>query len=214
MDNMIASSPGQKTILSGPDSKSMTHYLRMKHDVIVVGVGTAVADDPSLNCRYPGTGMDSQPRPVVIDPHGRWDVDKSKAQQTAMQGLGQNPWMVYARRCVENSDAAVDGREKILLDGPASMSWREILYALKRRGINSVMVEGGANVISSLLAQPELINSVIITVAPTWLGKGGVKIDATTVTKDSKRVNFARLKDTAWLSFGDDAVLCGRMADT
>ena len=56
MDSSLTLAPGMQTILSGPESKAMTHYLRSKHDAIVIGVGTATADDPGLNCRLEGVG--------------------------------------------------------------------------------------------------------------------------------------------------------------
>lgn len=56
LDGAIAAAPGVQTALSGPESKAMTHYLRSQHDGILVGIGTAMADNPSLNCRLDGVG--------------------------------------------------------------------------------------------------------------------------------------------------------------
>ncbi|EHK99335.1 putative 5-amino-6-(5-phosphoribosylamino)uracil reductase [Glarea lozoyensis 74030] len=81
LDSQLALSPGAPTALSGPESKAMTHYLRSRHDAILIGVGTAVADNPSLNCRiegvggYGGEGLEGQPRPIVLDPRARWEVN-------------------------------------------------------------------------------------------------------------------------------------------
>src|SRR4051812_7789929 len=74
LDSQLSLAPGVRTTLSGPRSKAMTHYLRSKHDAILVGVGTAIADDPGLNCRlhgvggYGGQGLEGQPRPLILDP--------------------------------------------------------------------------------------------------------------------------------------------------
>ncbi|KAK4500646.1 hypothetical protein PRZ48_008835 [Zasmidium cellare] len=68
LDGVVAFAPGQRTTISGPETKSMTHFLRYQYDAILVGAGTAVADDPALNCRYPGATLDDQPRSVVVDP--------------------------------------------------------------------------------------------------------------------------------------------------
>ncbi|KAJ6144622.1 hypothetical protein N7470_008517 [Penicillium chermesinum] len=54
LDSALALAPGTRTVLSGPQSKAMTHYLRSRHDGILIGVGTALADDPGLNCRIAG----------------------------------------------------------------------------------------------------------------------------------------------------------------
>ena len=103
LDSSLALSPGARTVLSGPHSKAMTHYLRSRHDGIVIGVGTAVADDPGLNCRISGVGgygrpgLDGQPRPVVIDPTARWEFsDDSKLFQLCREGRGRAPWIITA----------------------------------------------------------------------------------------------------------------------
>src|ERR1700760_2352675 len=79
LDSQIALAPGTQTALSGPESKAMTHYLRSRHDAILIGEGTMRADNPGLNCRiegvggYGGEGLEGQPRPIVLDPNLRWD---------------------------------------------------------------------------------------------------------------------------------------------
>lgn len=204
---MIALAPGVRTSLSGPETKSMTHYLRLKHDAILVGAGTAVADAPSLNCRYPGAGLEQQPRPIVVDQRGRWGFAGSAVGRLAEEGKGKEPWVVGKEG--KGSDSAMRLPVKVADDG--SMDWKEILQALKSEGLETVMVEGGATVINSLLARPELVDSVIVTIAPTWLGQGGLAACPSAVTQDGQRVNAARLADTAWRQFGADAVLCGRL---
>ncbi|KAK4148357.1 hypothetical protein C8A00DRAFT_39098, partial [Chaetomidium leptoderma] len=80
----------------------MTHFLRARHDAILVGAGTAVADDPGLNSRLApsssslgGKTRQQQPRPVVLDPSGRWDVgEQSRVVKAAKAGEGLGPWVV------------------------------------------------------------------------------------------------------------------------
>lgn len=52
LDSRISAAPGVQTIISHPETKTMTHYIRYHHDAILVGVGTVLADDPGLNCRW------------------------------------------------------------------------------------------------------------------------------------------------------------------
>jgi 2,5-diamino-6-(ribosylamino)-4(3H)-pyrimidinone 5'-phosphate reductase len=207
LDGMIALATGVRTSLSGPETKSMTHYLRLKHDAILVGAGTAVADAPSLNCRYPGAGIDSQPRPVIVDPRGRWQMDGSAVCKLADEGRGKEPWVV---------GLAANGSERVpelVLSegGDGVIEWEEVLKALKAKCIDSVMIEGGATVINTLLLRPDLVDSVIVTIAPTWLGQGGLAACPSAITNNGQRVNAARLSDTAWRQFGADAVLCGTL---
>lgn len=207
LDGMIALAPGVRTSLSGPETKSMTHYLRLKHDAILVGAGTAVADAPSLNCRYPGADLGSQPRPVIVDPKGRWQIEGSAVGKLAKEGKGKEPWVVTL-------SANGNDRMRTLVVGESqdrSIEWERVLKALKAEGIGSVMIEGGATIINALLGRPDLVDSVIVTVAPTWLGQGGLAACPSATTENGQRVNAARLSDTAWRQFGADAVLCGRL---
>jgi 2,5-diamino-6-(ribosylamino)-4(3H)-pyrimidinone 5'-phosphate reductase len=208
LDGMIALAPGVRTSLSGPETKSMTHYLRLKHDAILVGAGTAVADAPSLNCRYPGAGLEEQPRPVVVDPKGRWEVKGSAVAKLAEEGRGKDPWVVSGGLYEIGAAKLVIAKQ----GKEGGMEWEDVLRALKEEGVESVMIEGGATVINALLAKPHLVNSVIITVAPTWLGQGGLAASPAGTVVDGQRVNAASLLETAWRQFGADAVLCGRPA--
>jgi 2,5-diamino-6-(ribosylamino)-4(3H)-pyrimidinone 5'-phosphate reductase len=225
LDSQLAISPGVQTALSGPQSKAMTHFLRSKHDAILIGAGTAIADNPSLNCRiegvggYGGRGLEGQPRPVVVDPHGRWQFsEESKVMRLAKEGKGKAPYVVT---CVEPSGsrrAVLEsvGGEFIVL-GPlpqdvaaAGSSWHVILDALSHRSIRSVMIEGGGFVINDILGPGpaySLVDSIIVTIAPTWLGRGGVQVCP---DGGSERLPMTRLRDTRWLPLGEDVVLCGR----
>ena len=65
-DGMIARVPGQKSWVTGPESRQRGHLLRANHDAILVGIGTVLADNPSLDCRLPGLSHCSPVR-VVVD---------------------------------------------------------------------------------------------------------------------------------------------------
>lgn len=227
LDSQLSLAPGVQTALSGPESKAMTHYLRSKHDAILIGVGTAVADDPSLNCRvegvggYGGVGLEGQPRPVIVDPKGRWEVtEESKVIRLATEGKGKAPWVVTTqgninekrRRVLESvgGKVVVVPASKTITSG-SLLLWPEILRALAAQGVQSVMIEGGGVVINDLLsvANFSLVDSVIVTIAPTWLGKGGVQVCPDTREEEGRRLPVGRLQDVKWVPLGEDVVLCG-----
>ncbi|KAK6358860.1 2,5-diamino-6-(ribosylamino)-4(3H)-pyrimidinone 5'-phosphate reductase [Orbilia brochopaga] len=223
LDAALSLSPGVQTHLSGPLSKAMTHHLRAHHSAILVGVSTAVADDPGLNCRLEGADLDRQPLPVILDPHARWQVSEdSRVIRTARDGKGRAPIIVTARNVVtENSDEdAILQRQRLLgrygggyVTVPASdgrFRWTDVLTALQRLGVRSVMVEGGGQVINSLLEgeERELVDAVIVTIAPTWLGQGGVVVSPQRTTAPFVP---PRLRDVKWMPMGEDVVLCGRL---
>ena len=234
LDSSLSLSPGVQTALSGPASKAMTHYLRSKHDAILIGVGTLIADDPSLNCRiegvggYGGEGLVGQPRPVVLDPRRRWPIRKeSKVVQLAGGGRGRGPWVISIEKDEETVEdrpgeavlAEVRGR---MLGIPASacssseagfrMDWRSVFALLLREGIRSVMIEGGGAIINDLLHPSNftLVDTVIVTIAPTWLGQGGVQVCPDARVEGGAKVPVGRLQHVKWVPLGDDVVLCGR----
>lgn len=217
-------------MLSGPQSKAMTHYLRSRHDGILIGVGTAMADDPGLNCRitgiggYGGEALDGQPRPIVIDPSARWGFsDESKLFQLCRQGRGRAPWIVTALKEPPAEKQALLGSYggrfisldmDTLQDGHHKIDWRNLLVVLRSHGLRSIMIEGGGQVINSLLEphSMSLIDRVILTIAPTWLGRGGVVVSPARRFDDAgNAISAARLTDVKWYPFGEDVVLCGRM---
>ena len=243
LDARLSSMPGVQTVLSSPESKAMTHYLRSKHDGILIGVGTAMADDPSLNCRIEGvggygpTGLNGQPRPIIIDPHGRLTVRPDmKVLQVARSGRGRGPWIIVAEgtRLSENSKRVLKeaGGDYIQIRwqaiptnaGPGRLfiSWYDIFSVLAKEGLKSIMVEGGGVVLSELL-QPQyrpIISSVIVTVVPTFLGTGGTLIAPNTFEPTGQdhtgRTTFApipnRLRDIKWQPMGtEDVIMCGKL---
>ncbi|OTB08113.1 hypothetical protein M426DRAFT_19260 [Hypoxylon sp. CI-4A] len=265
LDSALSLGPGIRTALSGPQSKAMTHYLRSRHDAICVGVGTAIADDPGLNCRlavdYPDhekstnaatagigallglasisdsdiethkTFIKHQPRPIVIDPKLRWNfTSRSKVMQLAQKGRGLAPYIVTTvphppeakRKLLEDLGGKfiilTEQRKGSETEGDSErpdFDWRSILAAVRHEGLRSIMVEGGAGVINTLLAHgnSHLVDSVIVTIAPTWLGQGSVVVSPPRQTsRDGRPRAVARLADTTWIPLGEDVVLCGKIA--
>ncbi|KAI0100603.1 dihydrofolate reductase-like domain-containing protein [Nemania sp. FL0031] len=235
LDSALALGPGIRTALSGPQSKAMTHYLRTRHDAICVGVGTAVADDPGLNSRLAtttntaatvshrsgeatGVGGAHQPRPIIIDPRLRWDFTaQSKVMRLARQGNGLAPYILtleeeppaHKKKILEEAG----GKFIVLRAGHSGdrFDWRAILSAVRQEGLRSIMIEGGGDIINSLLSEnASLVDSVIVTIAPIWLGKGGVTVSPVRTLGADRPV--ARLSNTTWIPLGDDVVLCGRIA--
>ncbi|KAH8725039.1 5-amino-6-uracil reductase-like protein [Phaeosphaeriaceae sp. PMI808] len=225
LDSQLSLAPGVQTALSGPESKAMTHFLRSKHDAILIGVGTAEADDPSLNCRiegvggYGGMGLEGQPQPVVIDAKGRWKLDSgSKVLKLARENKGKAPWVVTRVQLSEKQKMLLEEVGGKVLEIPFTdpfkgsfISWHEILNLLAKNGIRSIMIEGGGVVINSLISPVNfsLVDTIIVTIAPVWLGKGGVQVCPDARVEDEQRLPVGRLKDIKWVPLGEDVVLCG-----
>ncbi|KAJ5788079.1 hypothetical protein N7457_003069 [Penicillium paradoxum] len=228
MDSKISLQPGMQTVLSGPEAKLMTHYLRSRHDAILIGVGTVLADNPGLNCRlegaggFGGLGRMWQPRPVIIDPMGRWPVHpECRMLRTAMEGKGKAPWVVVS------PGAQINPQTLMMLKGYGGdylriveynqhwrLRWEAIFRALASEGIKSVMVEGGGTVLSELL-NPEytsFIDSIVVTVAPTYLGRGGVNVSPDSKQDKEGTPNAAlNPRDVKWMPLGQNVIMCGKI---
>lgn len=175
LDGRIAAAPGLQTKISHAETKTMTHYLRSKHDAILVGVGTVLADDPKLNCRYDSHKI----RPVVVDPHGRWNYAASQLRGLCDRGDGLAPLIVVKETTqVREEDVLVaqgGAYVRFPFETDNLANWEAILAELGKRGIKSVMVEGGAHVINTLLPS-DLVDSIVITIGPVFLGAKGVQV--------------------------------------
>ncbi|ODV90931.1 hypothetical protein CANCADRAFT_18801, partial [Tortispora caseinolytica NRRL Y-17796] len=211
IDSKIAAHPGARTVLSGPESKAMTHYLRSQHDAILIGVGTAIADNPSLSCRIKGR-QNFSPRPIILDPTLRWNPDStSKLVENIKSQKGKAPYIIACSHAIGKNQQNRGFWEKIgaeVIYLPSSetkdghiLAWDDVLRTLGDLGVSSVMVEGGATVIRQLLAYDNLVDSFIITIAPKFLGTEG---------PSAGPVTELCLRDTKWLSVGEDTVLLGR----
>lgn len=185
----------------------MTHYLRAYHDAILVGVGTVLADDPKLTCRY---GNFSKIRPVVIDPKGKWKYSESTLTKLCVDNSALAPYIFI------DKNTKIDSEESKLLQSQGGFyhslpleedygaNWVLVLEALHAYGIESVMIEGGASVINSLLLCKDLVDSIIITVGPVFLGKEGVEVSP---------MAQVELKETKWWIGEKDSVLAARITE-
>ena len=222
LDSLISLSPGTPTPLSSPDTKAMTHYLRSMHDGILIGVGTALADDPSLNSRLDGLSSAQQPRPIILDPRARWLAHRDRRViRTARDGMGKAPWVVVAKGVEYPEERLQVLREvggavvEVDVDERGWVLWTDVLRLLGEMGVRSVMVEGGGRVINGLLgvAGQDVVSSVIVTIAPIYLGTGGVVVspEGRKEVGHDRRVPAVRFRDVVWHPMGRDVVFCGRM---
>lgn len=168
LDGRLATRSGSSRWISGEASLRHTHGLRAAHDAIMVGVGTVLADDPRLTVRLV-EGRD--PLRVVVDSRLRTPLDAAVLRDGAASGtlLASTDLAPPERR------AAVEGLGAAVLvhspDEEGHVDLEPLLAALRERGVGSVMVEGGAGLITALLRQ-QLADRLAITVAPKILGHG------------------------------------------
>ncbi|HEX3943982.1 MAG TPA: bifunctional diaminohydroxyphosphoribosylaminopyrimidine deaminase/5-amino-6-(5-phosphoribosylamino)uracil reductase RibD [Rhizomicrobium sp.] len=170
----IAQSRDGKTIpppdasrwITGEAALRFAHLLRAEHDAVLIGIGTAIADDPELTCRLPGL-EDRSPVRIVLDTHLRLPP-AAKLVRTARE----IPTLVFTS--VEGGDhLRAQGVEvlRVMHNNDNRPALRAILGVLAGRGCTRLLVEGGATVWLQFLREG-LADRIEIFTAPTDLGAG------------------------------------------
>jgi riboflavin-specific deaminase-like protein len=165
LDGSISLHPTAPVRLSNSHSQSFTHNIRAIHDSILIGIGTLIADDPKLTVRLvPG----DDPQPVVVDSHLRFPI-----QARLLQENNTKPWIACTAEINdEKSKIIYDNGGKILKLPALPNGWvnlSTLMQQLYEHGIRSLMVEGGARIITSFLRE-RLADQIILTIVPMILG--------------------------------------------
>ena len=160
LDGRIATPTGLSKYINGKEALAHLHRIRAEVDAVVVGVGTAIADDPQLTTRHV---VGPNPVRVVLDPNGRMPPDLT------MLGDGAAP--VVAVTC--RDALAPAGAEQIALDcdGTSRIDPCAIISALAARGLTRILVEGGAETLARFL-NAGAIGELHLMLAPIILGSG------------------------------------------
>lgn len=204
LDGSIASVSGTPLPISGEQSLDFTHRLRALHDGILVGIGTVLADDPRLNVRRVQA---DHPTPIVLDSSLRLPTDAR-----LLNCDGPSP-LIFAgpdpdpdRRDVLEEKGATVHELPCAPDGGVCLD--ALLDALAARGIASVMVEGGSQILTTFLRQQK-VDRVILTVAPMFVG-GTSALDSVAAPDSADAPNaFPRLTNVQKRWYGDDLILEG-----
>jgi GTP cyclohydrolase II len=202
LDGSIALKNRRQVNLSGADSMRLTHELRTCFDVILVGIGTILSDDPRLTARLAEGG---NPQPLILDTHLRTPLDCR-----LMDGEGPRPWIVGGANAPGAKSEALSAGGAVVFSCATDAEGRIDLPALMRllagNNIASVMVEGGARVITSFV-HAGLIDQLVITLTPKLMG-GYPVIDQRGVGT----APYLRLESVRYQSLGDDMILWARPA--
>lgn len=170
LDGRIATATGQSQWITGPEARRMVHAMRASHDAVMVGAGTARADDPSLTVR--GLGMDHQPVRVVIS--RRLDIPLMGALARTAREVPL--WIVHGDDADPERRSAWEGLGARLL--PARTAGPQIapdaaLQALGEAGLTRVFCEGGGALAGSLLAA-DLVDELVWFSAGLVIGAEGL----------------------------------------
>jgi riboflavin-specific deaminase-like protein len=196
LDGSIAVDSSTSLALSCTDSICLTHQLRSLHDGILVGISTVLTDNPQLSVRE---WNGPNPQPVVLDSHLRMPATARLWQQSA-----NRCWVLTT----VTTSQAIDGPEimSVQSNDEGRVCLTAALQLLYNRGIRSLMVEGGANVITAFL-KLRLADALVLTIAPRLVG--GYK--AVSDLGISTAVQFPALAPLYSAKSGNDLVIWGNL---
>jgi diaminohydroxyphosphoribosylaminopyrimidine deaminase/5-amino-6-(5-phosphoribosylamino)uracil reductase len=170
LDGRMATREGDSRWISSAASRDYAHLVRGEQDAVLVGISTALRDDPRLTVRHPNWRKKRISR-VVLDPDLRLPPTSR-----VLSTLGDGPVLVFARHAASGKAAAAierRGAEVIRVPGNrGALDIKRVLSELGKREISSVMVEGGGTVATAFL-ESRLADKVLFMVAPRLIGGTG-----------------------------------------
>jgi diaminohydroxyphosphoribosylaminopyrimidine deaminase / 5-amino-6-(5-phosphoribosylamino)uracil reductase len=168
LDGRIATANGQSQWISSEAARKFAHQLRAQHDAVLVGVGTVIKDNPELNVRLV---RGRNPLRIVVD-SGLLIPENSKI----FHRLNEAKTLIATTRTATDPHfkiIAASGVEiiKVNSDKTGNVDLKKLLKILADRGMSSVLVEGGAQIITSVLKN-NLAQRLVTIIAPKIIGQG------------------------------------------
>lgn len=180
LDGRIALPTGESRWITGPGARAAGRRLRAEMGAVLVGRGTIAADDPDLTARV--RGVRNPPVRIVLDPRGVltglervFDDQAPSLRVTTLPPMLKDDWRA--------------------LGGAESVDLGSVLIELGNRGVNGVLVEGGARTIAAFV-QAGLVDRYELFVAPVLLGSGPAWVDDALCTflSDAPRLRISRVR--------------------
>lgn len=201
LDGKIALSNGNSQWISNDKTLKLSHRLRNRFMGIMVGVNTLLADNPRLNCRIKG-GKD--PVRIVLDSHLKTPFDSNfvkMAQEDKKSIIITSVENINSQRYIKLQEMGI----KFITFEGYSFNMREVMTKIKEVGIDSVLVEGGSHIISSVFKE-DLYDEGTIVIAPKFTGEEGA-ISFVHGFSPKKMSDSYMLKNVSYKSFGDNITL-------
>ena len=171
LDGRAATSTGHSHYINGSDGLDHLHRLRAIVDAVVVGVGTALADDPLLTVRRVAG---PHPARVIIDPNGRLPSTARALREDGVRRL-----IITTAAASSNSPAGIERIALSAVRGLVEPS--AILERLAERGFRRILIEGGPATVARFL-EARCLDRLHVVVAPIILGGGRSSLDLAPIT--------------------------------
>ena len=162
LDGKISTRTGESKWITGEQARRHAHRLRHEHDAVMIGINTALADDPELTCRLPG--KHKQPTRIIVDSRARLPLEARCISSSA-------PTMVAVSeraRPAQLRSLSQAGVETITA-GDERVDLTDLMTLLGERRMTSVLIEGGGTLAAAAL-EAGIVDKVVLFIAPMLIG--------------------------------------------
>jgi diaminohydroxyphosphoribosylaminopyrimidine deaminase/5-amino-6-(5-phosphoribosylamino)uracil reductase len=169
LDGRIATAAGESRWITGPLARRKVHALRLSHDAVLVGSGTAIADDPDLTVR--DLGAPRQPVRIVLDRLLRHSPG-SRLARTARQAP---VWLVHGPTAPDTARSAWAAAGADLIEVPETLGHLDLaaaLTAVATRGLTRILCEGGS-MLGAALIRAGLVDDLALFSGAALIGEEG-----------------------------------------
>ena len=204
LDGRIASSSGHSRWISSPPSHKLAHKLRSRHDAIMVGIGTVIQDDPRLTVRLV---RGRNPHRIILDSRLRISPE---AHVLTEQDIAKTTIITTPSAPASKLKALEKMGIDVLVVPPdthGEVDLRQLLKTLGDKNISSILVEGGAAIITSFL-RLSLADRLVVITAPRIMGRGVEAVGELEITEVERaiKLSFEKIYRS-----GDDVVIEARI---
>jgi len=204
LDGKITLHPRKGEAITGPEAGRYVHQIRNQVDAILIGVETAIIDDPSLTTRLAGAGETRDPLRIVLDSSLRLPVNARMLTQDSTAGT----WVICREDASREKEALLVAKGAQVCRLPANAEGQvdlsAVLNYLGKQNVTSVLVEGGARVHGAFYRQC-LVDEVVLLYAPFIVGDEGTPLIRGYSLKS--RAEAPILREVSLQPLGDDILL-------